>query len=46
MEYENNFNLIGEMVEDAFGVNVTYDQSEDLTGKSLQMRKRRDFISC
>ena len=46
MEYEENFNLIGDMVEDAFGVNVTYDEPGDLTGKSCRMRKRRDFITC
>jgi hypothetical protein len=32
MEHGENFNLISEMVGDAFGVNVTYDEPEDFDG--------------
>ncbi|CAK8534293.1 unnamed protein product [Lathyrus sativus] len=30
MEHRENFNLISEMVGDAFGVNVTYDEPEEV----------------
>ena len=35
MEYEENFNMVGEMVEDAFGVNMTYDEPRDFDGEEL-----------
>lgn len=35
MEYDEQFNLIDEMVGDAFQVNVTYDEPEDFDGEEL-----------
>ncbi|XP_058784597.1 uncharacterized protein LOC131659423 [Vicia villosa] len=43
MEYEENFNMIGEMVEDAFGVNVAYDQPEDFDGEELPNEEAQRF---
>ena len=43
MEYEENFNLIGEMVEDAFGVNVTYDEPGDFDGEELPNEEAQRF---
>lgn len=35
MEYDEQFNLIDEMVGDAFGVNLTYDELEDFDGEEF-----------
>lgn len=35
MEFDEQFNLINEMVDDAFGVNMTYDEPEDFDGEVL-----------
>ncbi|CAK8573456.1 unnamed protein product [Lathyrus sativus] len=35
MEFEENFNLIDDMVCNAFGVNVTYDEPQDIDGEKL-----------
>ncbi|XP_058767341.1 uncharacterized protein LOC131641034 [Vicia villosa] len=43
MEYEENFNLICDMVEDAFGVNVTYDEPEDFGGEELPNEEAQKF---
>ena len=43
MEYEENFNLISEMVEDAFGVNVTYDEPGDFDGEEFPNEEAQRF---
>src|ERR1043165_7077579 len=43
MEYEENFNLIGEMVEEAFGVNVTYDKPRDFDREELPNEEAQRF---
>src|ERR1051325_5133415 len=43
MVYKENFNLIGEMVEDAFGVNVTYDEPGDFDGEELPNEEAQRF---
>ncbi|XP_050916638.1 uncharacterized protein LOC127131768 [Lathyrus oleraceus] len=43
MEYVENFNLISEMVGDALGVNVTYDEPEDFDGEGLPNEKAQRF---
>src|SRR3954470_6591893 len=43
VEYEENFNLIGDMVEDAFGVNVTYDEPEDFGGEEMPNEEAQKF---
>ena len=43
MEFEENINQIGEMVEDAFGVNVTYDQPEDFDREELLNKEAQRF---
>ncbi|CAK8531409.1 unnamed protein product [Lathyrus sativus] len=35
MEFDEQFNLIDEMVGNAFGVNVTYDEPQDFDGEEL-----------
>ncbi|CAL5194173.1 unnamed protein product [Lathyrus oleraceus] len=35
MEYDKQFNMIDEMVGNAFGVNVTYDEPKDFDGEEL-----------
>lgn len=35
VEYDEQFNLIDEMIRDAFRVNVTYDEPEDFDGEEL-----------
>ena len=43
MEHGENFNLINEMVGDAFGVNVTYDEPEDFDGEELPNEEAQRF---
>ncbi|CAK8578090.1 unnamed protein product [Lathyrus sativus] len=43
MEHGEKFNLIGEKVGDAFGVNVTYDELEDFDGKELPNEEAQRF---
>ncbi|CAK8542000.1 unnamed protein product [Lathyrus sativus] len=43
MEYDGQFNLIGEMVGDAFGVIATYDESEDFEGEKLPNEETQNF---
>lgn len=43
MEYVENSNLIGEMVDDALGVNVIYDEPEDFNGEELPKEQTQRF---
>ncbi|CAL5186153.1 unnamed protein product [Lathyrus oleraceus] len=43
MEYDEKFNLIDEMVGDAFRVNVTYDVPEDFDGEELSNKEAQRF---
>ena len=43
MEYVENFNLIGEMVGNALGVNVIYDEPEDFDGEELSNEEAERF---
>lgn len=43
MEYVENFNLIGEMVDDALGVNVTYYEPGDFDGEELPNEEAQIF---
>lgn len=43
MEYDEQFNLIDEMVGAAFGVNLTYDGPKDFDGEELPNEEARRF---
>ena len=43
MEYVENFNMISEMVGNAFWVNVTYDEPGDFDGEELSNEETRRF---
>ncbi|KAI5448246.1 hypothetical protein KIW84_015608 [Lathyrus oleraceus] len=43
LEYDEQFNLIDEMVSDAFEVNVTYDKPEDFDGEELSNEEAQRF---
>ncbi|CAL5188079.1 unnamed protein product [Lathyrus oleraceus] len=43
MEYDEQFNLIDDMVGHAFGVNVTYDEPGDFDGEELLNEETRRF---
>lgn len=47
MKYEENFNIIDDMVSDAFGINMSYDEFQDFDAEELiRMRKRKKKIIC
>ncbi|CAK8575973.1 unnamed protein product [Lathyrus sativus] len=46
MEYEEQFNLHDDMIGDALGVSVAYDEQQDSDGKSCRMKKLKKIISC
>ncbi|CAK8534319.1 unnamed protein product [Lathyrus sativus] len=43
MEHRENFNLISQLVGDAFGVNVSYDEPEDFDGEELSNEEAQIF---
>lgn len=43
MEYDEQFNLIDEMVGNAFGVNVTYDELGDFDGEEFPNEEAQRF---
>ncbi|CAK8532116.1 unnamed protein product [Lathyrus sativus] len=43
MEFDEKFNLIDEMVGNAFGVNVTYDEPQDFDGEELPNEEVQRF---
>ncbi|CAK8564730.1 unnamed protein product [Lathyrus sativus] len=43
MEFDEQFNLIYEMVGNAFGVNVTYDEPQDFDGEELPNEEAQRF---
>ena len=42
-EYDEQFNIIDEMVRDAFEVNVTYDKPKDFDGEELSNEEAQRF---
>ena len=43
MQYQEQFNLVEDMVSDAFGVNVAYDEPEDFDAEELPNENAQKF---